>query len=258
MNRFIITLLLFSLSITSFSQIIETRKTGGDGFQWIQLLNGNSVSINQGARSINGTDIIPVNKGFKLVSYVYDYTHEGYFSVTAQNNNKGIYSKTGQELISPSRGYTYVACEPYGPYYVVGRGDYVGICNLDGREIIPTSRCYSAVHFNSEPSCVGYFSVSKGDKHGICDMSGAEIIPCSYSSVILGITKTGKRLFKYKKNENEFIDLPLTLDENGYAIPYTIQPEEKKSQEELIESLTPEERERLMLLLLLLQAKGGI
>lgn len=63
----------------------------------------------------------------------------------------------------------------------------------------------------------------KGDKYGVCDISGTEIIPCSYKSIIFGVDKSGNKHFKYLEDKNEFVDLPITLDENGHAIPYTIQ-----------------------------------
>lgn len=257
MNRIIFIFLLLSTCVASFSQVIETRKNERDGFQWIQLLNGNYRGVNQGARSINGTDIIPLYKGYKMIVYdagnVDGIKHEGYFRAITQNNCQGIYSKTGQEIIPVSRGYTSVYLDIDGQYYHMEKGSYVGICDIDGKEIISTSRGYSSAVFVHDAKHKGYFSVSKGDKLGVCDMSGAEIIPCAYNSVIFVVEN-----FKYQKDENEYIDLPLTLDENGYAIPYTIQSEQKKSQEELIESMTPEEREKLMMLLLLLQSKGAM
>lgn len=213
---------MISTYIVSFSQIITKRESESDGFEWIQLLNGNARDVNQGARSIDGKDIIPLYKGYKLVYYVYDSKHEGYFTVTTKDNCRGIYSKDGKEVIPVSRGYTNIIYD--GPYYSFKKGYNAGICDMNANEIIPVSRGYTQVRFSKENKHTGYFAVSKGDKHGVCDMSGAEVIPCEYNCIIFGMDKSANRHFKYMRNENEFIDLPLTLDENGYAIPYTIQP----------------------------------
>lgn len=258
MKRFIITLFLISTCVVSFSQIDATRMTEPDGFQWISLTNTNVIEINQGARSIDGIDIIPVHKGYQLVYYEHDYEPEGYFTVTTQNNCRGIYSKTGQEIIPVSRGYTSVFLDREGPYYHVMKGSFAGICDMDAREIIPISRGYASVVFHKDKKYKGFFTVWKGDKQGICDMSGAEVIPCAYNSVIFMYNELGVGIFKYMKNENEFIDLPLTLDENGYAKPYTIQPDQKNILDEKLESLTPEERDKLFMLMLMLQSKGAL
>lgn len=106
MKKIFITLLLLASCVVSFSQVITKRMSEPDGFEWIQLLNANDIDGNEGARSIDGKDIVPLYKGYKLVHYEYEFGREGYFAVMTKYKCHGIYSKTGKEIIPVSKGYS--------------------------------------------------------------------------------------------------------------------------------------------------------
>lgn len=125
-----------------------------------------------GALDQDGNVLIPLSKGFNYVSYYHaDNTDRGFFDVQ-KGDFHGIYDKSGNEIISTERGYSMIV------YQVT----------LDGYK---------------------YFGVTKNDKDGACDLKGKEIVPPKYYAV----TYYGDCFGAYlDENLKEWIDLGIKLE----------------------------------------------
>lgn len=95
-------------------------------------------------------------------------------------------------------------------------GKYEGAESVDGKTLIPLSRQYTFICYQSESGHKGYFRVEKGDKQGACDIYGREIIAPKYKFVFY---YSGKG-FQYEDAQGNYIPLGITLDANGRASSY--------------------------------------
>ena len=84
----------------------------------------------------------------------------------------GVCDSTGREIISPDLGYT--SCLATHGCYKVGNGKYVGLHDFEtGKMMIPLSRHYTSFSFNIVRN---YIPVSRGNLKGACLMDGTEVI----------------------------------------------------------------------------------
>ena len=134
-TSFIIIILACLLSYDSHAQVGRKQHVEEDGFVWYEL----TQNISQhGAENESGGSIVPVGD--------YDIMYfSGYFLLFS-HNHEGIYSKDGQEVIPLSSQYEHVL--PLGNYFQVERKGKVGVCDIQGEEIIPTDKGYSDIVYN--------------------------------------------------------------------------------------------------------------
>lgn len=59
-----------------------------------------------------------------------------------------------------------------------------GAQDKSGKDIISSNRRYCDIVFHDEEDKFGYFTVKYGNLMGVCDMDGTEIVPCKYSNII--------------------------------------------------------------------------
>lgn len=177
--------------------ITKTREVGEDGFVWYKLMKDNLLGVQDIEGNIiipieytyisyncsdgSGTHFFRVSKG----DFSGTYTREGkcvvstdmhytsvwlygskekiYWKVEKNGGRKGMLDARGNEVISPNRGYTdlyidYNGC--CGTWYIaVSRGDYAGICDMNGVEIITPDKyaeCCPHPHKKSQTLKVRY------------------------------------------------------------------------------------------------------
>jgi tetratricopeptide (TPR) repeat protein len=94
-----------------------------------------------------------------------------------------------------------------GECFGVRQNDKWGVCDKNGREIIAPK------YDNVFKSILGnYFDVTLNGKKGACDLNGRECITPEYESLIYSLD-----VFKYKNELGKWIELDISLDENGNA-----------------------------------------
>lgn len=143
-----------SVTTTASSVSKHREKSWGDGFIWYKLKKGNLY----GVQDIEGNMIIPIQ--YSEIEYgnwpsslnIEYYRHINtpqYFRVFS-GDFIGIYSREGKCIIPVERHYTeaFMCCEDrsnttYCYFRVVKNGGKVGLCDLQGREVIPPVYDYS-------------------------------------------------------------------------------------------------------------------
>lgn len=124
----------------------------------------------------DGKEFLSPDKGYRNWRYM-----GGNFLCVDTNDEKyGVYDIDNGEIIRPGK-YSYVSYNEEG-FFEVKRGEYEGICNLQGREIIPTTMFTSVSHINltDKPH---WFSVKKDGKEGAYDETGKMLVPPQYSDL---------------------------------------------------------------------------
>ena len=144
-----------------FNGKVEKHVDDLDG-QTKYFLEGDGL---KGIRDLQGRWLVPLCKDYKLLSL----GSRKYYMVTTVKSQCGLYSLNGDKVLD----LVYDAIEYAGGKYVkVKRNGSYGIASLDGKEIIPTSRGYSSIDYNSDRRT---FAVAKPGYTGICDAQGNEI-----------------------------------------------------------------------------------
>ena len=168
---FLFALLVFGYIYSYGQEITKELKTEEDGFKWFWLYSKGSV----GAQDVNGKELVPLSKQFNGVGYRTDLK---VFQITVFKDDDiktGWYSLDGKELIAPDKYdvANYWNEEDKPKFFIVEKGNLCGVCNKDGKEVIPL--LYDKVFHSND----NYFVVYKGDYRGICDINGKFTIPLS-------------------------------------------------------------------------------
>lgn len=146
------------------------------------------------------------------------------FMVSGRTNSgiiiHALVDKYGKEIIPSSRGYEamYYEKEAGYEYIKVRQNSSVGVCRLDGKELISPSAKVSFVRFSEEDGYIGYFYVEKwnssgSDYAGAYDIYGKEIIsPILYTKILFDEGRF------WSKEGEEWVPLIYGLDRNGRGI----------------------------------------
>ncbi len=140
-----------------------------------------------------------------------------YYRIT-QDGYEGCMDMNRNVVIPLSRKYTEAYPQKLKEHhpltYIVYRGDYAGVCDASGKEIISPDRGYSIVFYmdcEDDYPGVKYFYVESKDGHGICDMSGREIVAPKYDVVIY----SSNGILAQSKETGEFEETGIILNEKG-------------------------------------------
>ena len=147
--------------------------------------------------------------GDRIINIEYDAIEEtGKRYVKVRHNSVyGVLSLDGKEIISTSRGYTYIGDydSNKGTFSFTKKG-FTGVCDAQGREISTTRLApttddikanggyASAVEMKN--GSTKYYKVSKGGRYGLTDSEGREIVPCEMEA----LESAGTGYLKYKIN----------------------------------------------------------
>lgn len=199
MKKFASFLILLSVSLSLAAQQAtpgKEFKKESDGFEWylVTAKDGTKSALDK-----NGKTLVPAKKGYTSIVCYSDA-----FSVQ-KNGFSGLYSRSGKELMSTDRGYTYCSYDG-GKFICVSKNGNYGACNMGGKEIIPTDRGYTFVMYNEYGN---YFSVTNKNGRGLCDVNGKEIVSPNRGYDYVS-TYPDDDYIKVGKNEKEGI-----CDKNG-------------------------------------------
>ena len=115
--------------------------------------------------------------------------------------------RDGNVIIPSSRKYQIITYNSNGFFYVSSKNSEKwthGVCDLTGKELIPPSRGYSVVSLSLEKDC---FHVRKEEKYGVCDLSGDEIIsPDRGYDEVLKLKYNGGCYFVKKDGKQGYCD----------------------------------------------------
>lgn len=165
----------------------------------------------------NGEILIPFDRAYNSIRIAYPRNYSPVFTVEKKINGKycmGVVSSDLREIVAPERGYDFISTDYLGnsiPWLATVSGDYMGVLDMAGHEIIPTDRKYEMAGIAdgqlSDGTTVYYIWVQKGNRQGVCDLEGNEILPPEYPLVIFsgGQFKTG----------NNYQPTGITLDRNN-------------------------------------------
>ena len=145
-----------------------------DGFRWYQTHLGRCY----GADSMDNTTLIPLSRGYDghvIYIPVNDRGNGGFFEVTTLKGGVGICDINGNEIIPPRRGYIYVCSHK----------DWYSVTVKKG-------------------------IIFKRQLNGVCDSQGNEIIPPIYKHYIYYDKECG---FYYFKNRHNHVREKRTLIE---------------------------------------------
>ena len=219
MKRIALFLLITTIAISSAGaqKVKRSKKIEKDGFRWYLLEQGDL----KGAEIKKKEMVIPLEK-----QYIHYYF--GYLQCNI-GEHKALYDTSGTLIIPIERKYTetipldgciYVHFK-YTSNDSLRYG--IGICDLQGNEIVPTSRKYRKLHRNSDGAHHWYQVYDKDYKQGVCDNYGEEIITPH---------TPGNLDIVYLENTFSYIDtnwvqhyLGMRLDANGHGIPDPQHPE---------------------------------
>lgn len=152
----------------------------------------------------NGNVLIPFDRGYNSIDIKYPRNYKPVFTVEKNVNGKrcmGIISSDLREIIAPERGYSFVSSDYLGsklPWLAIVEGDYMGVLDMAGHEIITIDRKYEMAAIAdgelTDGTTVYYIWVQNGSRQGVCDLEGNEILAPEHSLVIFsqGQFKTGK------------------------------------------------------------------
>ena len=122
-------------------------------------------------RNKEGVVVLSVKEGRKIRKCQSEPNNVVYYLVE-ENGNEGIINENGIWTIPKERNY-HKFTEIGGNYIKVSKDNSYGIFALDGKEIIPTSRCYT--YIGDYDSNKGTFAFTKKGFSGVCDAQGREI-----------------------------------------------------------------------------------
>lgn len=140
----------------------ETKTDGG--FTYVAVTD---VTGLEGIETTSGKTLIPAK-------YSRIFYSDGTFSVYSEGGGYGLYDSKGKVLIEANRGYT-LPITNLQKYYLVEKGNYSGIADLNGNEVIAPDRYQSIRQLDN-----GMFLVKKGNLYGVINKSGKEIMPVKY------------------------------------------------------------------------------
>lgn len=129
------------------------------------------ISDNMGICNIDGNEIIP--PVFSYIGYDND-AHMPLFKVE-QNSLVGLYTLYGDVFIPAN--YTRISYSKLYDHYETESGEYRGIYDVSGKELIPAK--YSYIHKN----VFNEYEVRNGLSCGLFDVNGNEIVPPIYDKV---------------------------------------------------------------------------
>ncbi len=155
--------------------------TTESGNTFIITDNGGSLEL-QGSWEFSFDDDIVYaqsdeNKQQKLYSKDWIYLgelekSEGAFRLIKKDGYVGVINKEGYWVIKQEYSKIDFLPSPNKMYFVVNKNKMCGLFDADGKEIIPTSRGYSSIDYDSSK---GTFAVAKPRYTGVCDAQGNEI-----------------------------------------------------------------------------------
>ena len=112
------------------------------------------------------------------------YHDGGWYSVSRDTYGKesGACDLHGKEVIPPI--YDDVLLSYTGTYYEVWKDGYVGIRDLNNKELLPCKR-YTSVDWYLKKDFNGYCTVRIDKKWGVLDKDNKETVPCRYDVILL-------------------------------------------------------------------------
>ena len=147
-----------------------------DGYKYFEVRRGDL----SGACNLAGKEIIPTKY------YAVIYNDE--FVTQDTSDSKYVYTGiklSKKDIIETNSSFKQKRNESNGfEWYIVFEGDKCGAEDKDGKVIIPTSRKYDKIEFESNTfSHYPYFLVTKNGKKGVCDLLGQEVLSPIYESI---------------------------------------------------------------------------
>lgn len=178
MKRIALLILIAVVAISSADaqKVKRTKHKEEDGFKWY-LIEQDGY---QGAEIKKGTAVIPLEKKYNCI----EYKGVGLFKVHT-GNVEGIIRIDGQEIISTDCGYRFIAVEKiydhtlkkYISYflYVICPDDRSGLCNRNGKFIVPLDQHREFLRTDSE-IYYGQLIVKYANVCEVIDTNGRKII----------------------------------------------------------------------------------
>lgn len=177
MKRITLFLLIAVVAVSSAEaqKVRHTKQKAWDNLEWYLLEQKGDV---KGAAIDKDREIIPLSEGYQEIKYI----GKGFFEAR-KDNCAALYDSRGNNIIPVTRGYTTIKNEYFKEYiyFKVCRSEYysTGLCDKNGREIIPCKFHSVIISFGENPSD----HLIEADSR-IFDYDGEEIIlPVEYNGI---------------------------------------------------------------------------
>ena len=122
-----------------------------------------------GIRDDSGKLLIPGKKGWKITKI--DNVGKISFYIVNTENLTGLANSNGEWVVPLGKDNYSEYLPTNSDYLIVKKNGYYGVITSKGEEIIPTSRLYTSIDYNSNKT----FSFFKKGYSGICNAQGKEI-----------------------------------------------------------------------------------
>lgn len=152
----------------------------GDDYYIVSNMNGW-----RGIRGLHNEEILPCK--YSGVSDL-EYTQHWSPYITLWSNQKeGAFDLKRKRVVIPCL-YERMAYHEARKGFKVKKGNYWGVVDLDGREILPCNR-YTELNLGYMTEKGGYCTVKVGEKMGVIDSTYKEVVPCVYDDISYGYEK---------------------------------------------------------------------
>lgn len=171
------------LAICTFSSVNLFSKLPTNWFQlledWLDRSPYKEKPQRMGVINLDGKKILPLKYGFVRLEESKDFS---YFSVSVYqedyyryNENKGIYSLDGKEIVPPVFDWADNYVDSEQGLIRVQKTDFYGMYDIKGNELIPAK--YDEIQYHTN----GLFMVKKDGLFGFLDRKGEIIFPLKYT-----------------------------------------------------------------------------
>ncbi len=128
----------------------------------------------------NKKPIVLPNRGYTYLMYAGTIGDKHIFEFEF-GDYRGICDESGHEIISADKNYTNIILQKYS--FAVRQSQAEGIVSFDGNEIISPSRGYDNIIYADWNDGYEWYLVEKNGLEGACDINGKELIKPMYASV---------------------------------------------------------------------------
>lgn len=159
---------------------VYSELSRGDGYYIVANMNGW-----RGIRGLNNEEILPC-KYSGISDFEYTQHRSPYFTLWS-DKKEGAFDIKRKRVAIPCL-YDRLGYHEARKAFRAKRGDFWGVVDLDGRELVPCNR-YTELNLGYMTLKGGYCTVKAGEKTGIIDSTYREVVPCVYDDISYGYEK---------------------------------------------------------------------
>ena len=159
---------------------VYSELSRGDTYYIVTDMNGW-----RGIRGLNNEELLPC-KYSGISDFEYNQQQSPYLTLWS-NHKEGAFDLKRRSIVIPCL-YDRLSYHEARKAFRAKRGDFWGVVDLNGREIVPCNR-YTELNLGYMTLKGGYCTVKVGEKVGVIDSTYKEVVPCVYDDISYGYEK---------------------------------------------------------------------